>query len=337
MTEHKLARLSFNSSGWEHPTGEAAKLEGHGSYNRDQGFGHEDWLFRFSWSIDGWKYGYLQPVSRARERMIRQVLDVTLYTLRPKKERQYIANIYSAEVLTDEQAKLALAAFHDHGWLGIMKAEVAAVQGNSAILDRPTKPHHILNIRFRRDDVDFFSSDIIAMDNDPLVKYQRYQLYPLKSGHRVKIETTARKHKQKGKPTIDAPSTVFRKGSAASEYTPEHQVMQRRLMADLKGEYGDDSVIAEQDYIDIKVETENEVRLYELKTDPTARSTIRHALGQILEYAYHRDKPFGKPIRLVIVGRKELEASDQFYLRRLADDFGLPLEYRVVPLESRKT
>jgi hypothetical protein len=61
----KLARISYNSSNWQNPTGEAKKYESN-SHNRQNGFGHEDWLFRSAWQIDGWRYGFIQGVNKPR-------------------------------------------------------------------------------------------------------------------------------------------------------------------------------------------------------------------------------------------------------------------------------
>jgi hypothetical protein len=56
----KITRIAYNSSGWIRPTGDAKKDEAAGSYNSDYGFGHEEWLFRSEWQIDGGRYAFLQ-------------------------------------------------------------------------------------------------------------------------------------------------------------------------------------------------------------------------------------------------------------------------------------
>ncbi len=56
----KITRIAYNSSGWQHPTGDARREEASGTYNSDNGFGHEDWLFRSEWQIEGWRYAFLQ-------------------------------------------------------------------------------------------------------------------------------------------------------------------------------------------------------------------------------------------------------------------------------------
>ena len=59
------------------------------------------------------------------------------------------------------------------------------------------------------------------------------------------------------------------------------------------------------DFVDVRVQTGTEIVLYEIKCDQQPRSVIRHALGSILEYAYHPVRNHQLPVRLCIVGRCE--------------------------------
>jgi hypothetical protein len=85
----------------------------------------------------------------------------------------------------------------------------------------------------------------------------------------------------------------------------------------------------EENWIDLSVQTDAGLILFELKSDLSARTVIRQALGQILEYAYFR--PHGLPIReLVMVGRTDLAEDEVRYLKHLKEAFSLPLSYRKV-------
>ena len=70
----KYCRICWNTSYWREPTGEASRLEVGKSYVRQNGFGHEEWLFNFSWLQPGpigtstkFKYGFLQPIGKYRD------------------------------------------------------------------------------------------------------------------------------------------------------------------------------------------------------------------------------------------------------------------------------
>lgn len=61
---HFISRISYNTSGWQHPTGEAGTLEGKKSFHALHGFGFEDWLFRGDWLLDGWRYAFIQGANK---------------------------------------------------------------------------------------------------------------------------------------------------------------------------------------------------------------------------------------------------------------------------------
>jgi hypothetical protein len=103
-------------------------------------------------------------------------------------------------------------------------------------------------------------------------------------------------------------------------------------MEELKKEFPDGKIVRERDYVDVTVETSTWLIFFEIKSDLEPRTVIRHALGQILEYAFHPSRTHTLPLALVIVGRCPLPAADRKYLDRLKTEFSLPLEYRAVPV-----
>jgi hypothetical protein len=91
--------------------------------------------------------------------------------------------------------------------------------------------------------------------------------------------------------------------------------------------------VREADFVDVSVQTDTELRLYEIKSDLEPRRVIREALGQILEYAFHPvRKASPLTLRLVIVGRSALREEDHAYMNRLRTEFNLPIEYRAVSM-----
>tara|TARA_R110002073_G_scaffold38596_1_gene110586 strand:- start:1378 stop:1704 length:327 start_codon:yes stop_codon:yes gene_type:complete len=108
--------------------------------------------------------------------------------------------------------------------------------------------------------------------------------------------------------------------------------MQVKLKAELHVEYPKAEILCEQDFIDVSVRTDDELILFEIKSDIEPRSVIRQALGQILEYAYHPNRSHVLPVQMVIVGRRPLAPADVTYLDKLKSKFFLPLNYRVVAL-----
>src|SRR5687768_13396601 len=126
----KLTRLTFNSSGWQRPTRRTQNAEATGTYVNRYGFGHEDWLFRFDWVIDGWKYGFIQGVNKAGKKYVKVPLDLTLFTKEPGGTRRLVCNLNSVECLDDDQSEEARSIFIENGWLEVMRNEVAEIGGN---------------------------------------------------------------------------------------------------------------------------------------------------------------------------------------------------------------
>ena len=327
---HFISRISYNSRGWQGPTGEASKLEHKDSFNRLFGFGFEDWLFRGDWELDSWRYAFIQGVNKQGRKYEGTPLDLTLYTVLPDKRRRFVANIYEMECLSVQQSEEALDQFRQNGWLQQMENEILAVQGQPTALHDKTYTEHLLNVRFRLWNVDRFAPETNIPPDDWLSDRHRYMLYRLDESERRRFESLLRV--PGGRQTALEARPVFRKGVAPVICSPEHRRMQARLLTLLQAEYGADRVRIEVDGVDVLVETNDEIRIYEIKSDLNPRSVIRLALGQILEYAYHPPRVHRLAVRLVIVGRCELGHDEKAYLDHLKTTFQLPVEYLVVPV-----
>lgn len=321
----KLTRISFNGADWQRPTGDARKYESPGTYNYKYGFGHEDWLFRSEWLIDGWRYAFIQGVNKSHSILVKrgQAMDLTLFTIEPDRRRRYVATIRGMECLDNRQSQDALALFKKKGWYDTMRKKIKAVGGKESALGSARFAKHILNVRFRQENVRLFPSNKFAKTDDPVIKLTRYQLYEIDGG--LPSRTVRR-----GDQALPRARTWMRRGFGPVECDPVHARMQARLMKELRHEYPRRQILRESEFIDVIVRTKTELLLFEIKSDLDPRSVIRHGLGQILEYAYHPLRTYDLPIRMVIVGRRALADTDREYLKRLQSDFALPLEYRVV-------
>jgi hypothetical protein len=195
-------------------------------------------------------------------------------------------------------------------------------------LGNSPEAQHILNVRFRLENVNPCKPRDFVRSNDPVMHLSRYQLYDFEKLDR-KSATVSFRHR-KGAKSAPAGRKFFRRATAAVECTPEHAHMQAKLISELKREFPGARIVCEEDFIDISVHRKTEVLLYEIKSNLEPRRVIREALGQILEYAYHPQRVQKLPLRLIIVGRCPLSPTEQLYIETLRRKFSLPLEYRVV-------
>lgn len=333
-----LSRICFNSQGWRRPTGEARLLElaNPPSFSRMFGYGHEEWLFRFDWQIDGWQYGFLQGVNASRSALagMDEAVNVTLYTCEPKSQRRYVARILDLECLSYAQSEAIHAQFVANGWLADMQADIEAVGGDVSALGDPDWVNGMINVRFRQENVRWYPTDTYAEEGEYVKSLRRYQFNEIRTADQAPFIDRTRLGRE-GRSDAPNQNPFFRSGSAGKMCTPEHGLIQAKLLEELKKEYPKADISCEKDFVDITVETPSERILFEIKSDLVPRTVLRLALGQLLEYGFYyplHDSPLNRVIRLVAVGRRDLSPEDQVYLKSLQKNFNLPLEYRAVPI-----
>lgn len=284
--------------------------------------------------LDGWRYSFLQGVHKSGKRYENQVGDIDLCTILPApgKERRLAARITDVEVLSEVQAEEVYQRFEENGWLDQMEEEVRVVNGISRPLRSPTTFREMFNIRFKADKVSLYPKGTPLPEGISASQVNRYQIFNITE---ISQEPTAESHPRgrMGQDHVEPASPRTRRPTSATTYTPEHQNMQRKLMEKLKREYGPDAVQAEENFIDVRVETEQELIYYEIKTELDPRLVIRQALGQLLEYAFYQGRRESRtPTGLVIVGRCPLDQDSDAYLREIDRFLPIPLNYMEVSL-----
>jgi len=169
-----VARICWNSQGWTHPTGEAARLEAKGSYVADRGFGHEEWLFDGGAALDGWQYVYLQAVNKSYRKVVGRTIDLRLWTMGPGSTRYYVGRLPACEVVTPDGAETAVKQFVASGRLAQMESQVRAVNGKPD--DLRAGPLNVVNLRFRLDSAAIHDPLIPAADGHAIRELKRYML-----------------------------------------------------------------------------------------------------------------------------------------------------------------
>lgn len=326
-----ITRISYNTVDWRRPNGDAAKYEQRGSYNQKFGFGHEDWLFREEWLIDGWRYAFLQGVGKSTNRLRKAgtPFNVRLFCIDSDKRRRYVADIGQVECLGERQAEDALRSYRKLGWLSTMKEEIRRAKGEAAALGNADYASHILNVRYRPDSVTRFPPNTFASSQDPVLRYSRYSLVGVE-GAKAKFLK-----KRNGRAGSDLPPSlkpVVRVQNASTrEVSRTHALMQARLMAELQAQYPG-QVRREENCIDVTVRTPKQRILFEIKSSTSPSSTLRQALGQLLEYLYRDGVDPTRETTLVVVGQTALDEADRNYLRWLRAHLKVDLSYRVVEI-----
>lgn len=128
----------------------------------------------------------------------------------------------------------------------------------------------------------------------------------------------------------------FRRGHQGYVATQKHNIIQLEFLACLQDKYGYDKVELEKDRVDIKVNFEKSVFLYEVKRYDRPVDCIIEALGQILNYAYieHLNKA-NIELKLFVVGPEEPDEYDKEYIEYVKDNLQIPFDYISFRLNSK--
>lgn len=344
VNAQKYCRICWNTEGWKRPTGEAAKLEA-GSYVAGQGAGHEEWLLDFSWPLSGYNgdtesyhYGHLQPIGKNRDSRIGQSFDICLYTVSPTKEKWFVGIIRNVYVPDNDEAEWAYRQFKKNGRVAVLKAQLALVNAKTVDVTTLRTPGSFSNVRFQAKDVELFSPWRQVPANHVVARTSRYQLLnwagqiPAPTGQIAAVLPDA-----DADADADSPERLeamrVRAAMAGTEYSPEHVKLQNALYRWLVKQHGKDAVDYEKNYVDLVLTINGETTFFEIKTADSAKSCIRQALGQLLEYCHYAGET--RADCLVVVGDAPPLASDRDYLQNLRTRYQLPISYRQWLWESQ--
>ena len=333
----KIARICYNDEGWLFPSGRKDKAVNKDSYEQKNGFGHEEWLLDFSKIIDGYHYGFLQPLNGYHH--AGNVYDIHLFFYTQSTGKAYIGCIKNAECIDEEEAKRALDYYKKEKWYDEMLTTIENVPANPALLRK--EGHNIFNVRFKpRDFIDCTSNPKHISQDDPSTRGLYYKLMD-KNGDFIfddafgAISHITKRSKKKERKAVNSKNEKRVHGGVyeRTDYNPVHNIIQNDIkrILDSSSEYSD--VVQEKNYVDLTATYKNsETHFFEIKTN-TARHSIREALGQILEYSDYPDKTLAS--KLIIISVKPLDESDRKYMKHLREKYHIPVWYRHYSLDTK--
>ena len=329
----KISRICFNDEGWLFPSGRKDKAVNKDSYEQKHGFGHEEWLLDFSKIIDGYHYGFPQPLNGYHH--AGNVYDIHLFFYTQSTGKAYIGCIKNAECIDEKDAKRILEIYKEKKWYEEMLTTIRNVPSDPDLLKN--EGHHIFNVRFKpKDFVDCTSNPKHISQEDPSTRGLYYKLMDKRGdfvfdddfGAITHITKKTKKTKKTGRNEADTKNELMVRGGVyeRANYNPIHNKVQNRVKAILEasGDYVD--VRIEKNYVDITAITKTgKTHFFEIKTN-TARLSIREALGQILDYSDYPDE--SNADKLIIISVKPLDDADKQYMKHLRNKFLIPVWYR---------
>ncbi len=108
----------------------------------------------------------------------------------------------------------------------------------------------------------------------------------------------------------------------------QHNPLQNQLFADLRKQFPFSYLIMEEDFIDLKMESPEEIRLYEVKPYPSVRKCIREGLGQLLSYYHDLKNPLSKKVTLIVFGPNSPNEEEKRFIRFVQITLNLNFDYQ---------
>lgn len=133
-------------------------------------------------------------------------------------------------------------------------------------------------------------------------------------------------------PKLKNTNEVLVKSNVSYIQTKSHNKIQNALVAMLKENNSTANIKVEKNHVDVSMELDDEIVLYEVKSSKSADNCIREALGQILKYGWSLKKSTNKPIRYVIVGPSAMRDDPNNYLSYIQQNFKEKFEYLNIQL-----
>ncbi|MFY9308571.1 MAG: hypothetical protein WAQ28_05900 [Bacteroidia bacterium] len=325
---NKIARICWNTKNWKIPSGPEGKSTSIGSYEFENGFGHEEWIFNKSRIIDGYHYSFFEPLRLKSEKHIGNSYNISLFTINSLNKKYYVGEIKNAECISKKESERIFEIYRASGWIEQMKKEVKLIGGKwESII--ATNPDIFFNVRFKFSDASPADELIEISDEDISITTHRFKLLPKKADFSFNSQDIEEDDENDG----NEKSTGKRKKvyNVDCEFDPYHDMMQNALVKLLR-ESGDyKRVIIEKGRVDVKAKTKDDKwHYFELKTD-NPKLSIRKALGQVMEYAYFPD--LEKATELIIVSDAEPDTDTIKYLDFIRMKFDLPVKYRHFDIE----
>lgn len=335
----KVARLCWNEYNWQRPSGEFGKSVSAGyAFEKDKGYGYEEWLFDMDRVINGVHYGFIQALNKGNHDG--KIFDIHLYAIKrteqkvPESKYYWIGRIKKARVLTTEESSKILKEYKQREWYSHMITELQEV-GVKGFDFTPVKEDKIFNVAFEA------SSSGYVLFNEPIeVKNPKMEI---SAGYHYVLSDLLKKTSSitnsKGEYKFKSGHNKTKTGSLNSGYSITvvnkvlfHKEIQEHIFNQLSQEHGESKVGTEVPTgngtsIDVVLEMDGDRDVfYEVKTAGSALKCIREAMGQILEYSLYPENFLCS--KMIVVGPYEPDTSVKKYLIFLRNKTSLPLYYQ---------
>ncbi len=176
MPKKIIARLSFNTNGWQSPSGLTGKSVNK-IHENIYGFGFEEWLFNKNFvDKDGYHFGYIEGIHKNFQDGD-NTYPLKLYTVDGRTKRRYlVAIIKEWHSLSSIESSNLIS--NNLELINSMKADIQAI-GNANALNKfnqhlyNNNSYQLFNLKFK--DVEYLNNEIPT--SSPVYKMNRFLLH----------------------------------------------------------------------------------------------------------------------------------------------------------------
>jgi hypothetical protein len=340
--EKRIARLTWNKNGWILPSGKEGKSDDKNSHEFRFGYGHEEWIFDISKVINGYHYAFLEPIQKEQDAFMNKTYHVWLYTIDGEsKARYFVGELKNCEAINKEHAEEIKAIYIKNGWLKEMENQIIDANANAKGFSN-YKGLDIFNIRFKPSNYTVNDYDIKLPQGHGIYIQSRYVFAHFKPEYNNFLKTNDfvfQESTKENDTNNGLQSKTYTRPPKPVQITYLHDKICKTLTNHLKKKYGNNNVTPEHlagygsNRIDIVVRNGKKFIFFEIKTYASVRTSIREAVGQILEYSCWPDKL--KAHELVIITQPHSDISEvKTYIRHISQTFHIPLSYQTYDWKS---
>jgi len=223
------------------------------SHEANYGYGHEEWLFDTSKLIDGYHYGFLEPILKQQDAYKENTYHVWLYTIDGiSKKRYWVGEIKNLEVLNQHDADAIKHEYKKNGWLKEMEEQIVASGANNRGFS-DWQGVDLFNVRYKPENLKVNDPYYELPLNHPIIEQSRYTFAHFKEDFQIvqseEEQDTFTFSGDEGETDEDDNTKVgvgtHYREPRTIEITYLHKAISKKLTKVLKEKYGNTNVKAE--------------------------------------------------------------------------------------------
>lgn len=342
-----IARIAYNTEGWVKPSGKYGKSKSEDSFELKNDYGHEEWLFDIAKTYKGYHYAFLSPIQKGHQAYEGKCYDVVLFTINGEtKRRYYIGEIFNLEVISEAESQQVYQYYKKQGWLNEMIEQVKSISEYKDFAH--WKSLDVFNVRFKVSDIKQNDSLGIPIPSDnPIYNLNHYSFARYKDefgliGNSSNIDTynfDTAKSSQDEDNNSKVKKGIYERPPKTVEIEYLHQAISYGLLNKLKKEGRNVKMEVGAGYggnrIDMVEQVPDGDIFYEIKTYPSLKTSIRMAIGQLLEYSLWTEQEKAK--ELIIVTQVMPDSTDaKKYLPHIRKTYNIPIYYQSFNIETNE-